>query len=332
MVEMMRAALFHKPNLPLTIEEVPVPTPNQNQVLVKIYTCGVCRTDIHIFRSEIKEPELPLIMGHQIIGEIISIGEKVKNLQLHQMVGIPWLGYTCGECSFCREKQENLCDRARFTGYHIPGGFADYTAADARYVFPLPKGMNYETCAPLFCPGFIGLRALKFTQHANTIGFYGFGNSARILIRIALHQKREVYVFTKPGDTKSQEEAKVMGAVWAGGSDESPPQHLDAAILFASVGELVPKALKDVKKGGRVVCAGIHMSDIPSFPYAILWEERSVCSVANLTREDGIELLSYAHKFKIVPEIARYPLEKINDALLDLEKGENEGSPVIVLR
>jgi alcohol dehydrogenase, propanol-preferring len=332
MVETMKAAVLTAPHTPLEIQNLPIPEPGEKQVLIRVLACGVCRTDLHIFRGELDNPTLPLVMGHQIVGEIVKLGAGVKKWKLHQLVGIPWLGHTCGQCTFCKKNKENLCDHAAFTGYTLQGGFAEYTIASSDFIFSIPKGLPPQKCAPLFCPGFIGLRALKFISEAQTIGFYGFGASARILIRIALHQKREVYVFTRPGDIESQEEAKKAGASWVGGSDESPPNHIDAALIFAPVGDLVPKALKDVKKGGKVVCTGIHMSDIPSFPYSNLWEERTLTSVANLTRQDGIDLLSLAYQLKITPSTTSYPLEKINEALLDMESGKVHGSPLILLR
>lgn len=329
MVEKMRAALFREKGQPLTIEEVPLPEISACEVLLKIRVCGVCRTDLHIFRGELTPSKLPLIMGHQIIGEIIAMGSEVKGWKLHQQVGVPWLGKTCGKCRYCVNKQENLCDRAQFTGFDLPGGFAEYTTADAGYIFPIPKNLPIEKCAPLFCPGFIGLRALHFVGDAKNIGFYGYGASARILMPIARYLKKEIYVFTKPGDLKGQEEAKKAGAVWAGASDESAPLQLESAIIFASAGELIPKALKDVCKGGRIICAGIHMSAIPSFPYSLLWGERSIQSVANLTRKDGKQFLSLTNKLHLKPECTVFPFEKIQKAFTALETGTVRGSPII---
>lgn len=328
-MNLMRAMVFKSAGAPLELQEVPKPDPSANQLLIKIRACGVCRTDLHILDGDLENPNLPLIPGHQIVGTVEQIGDQVSGFSLGDKVGVPWLGHTCGECEFCCNDQENLCDQAQFTGYNINGGFAEYAVADARFCFPIPNDYPDEQAAPLLCAGLIGYRSLRKTGTAQKLGFYGFGSSAHILTQVANYQDKQVYAFTRPGDTKGQNFAREKGAVWAGGSDELPPEKLDAAIIFAPVGPLIPQALKALKKGGNVVCAGIHMSDIPSFPYNILWEERSIESVANLTRRDGQEFLELAPKIPVESNVTAYPLADANQALLDLREGNFEGSAVL---
>ncbi|MFN3336364.1 MAG: zinc-dependent alcohol dehydrogenase family protein, partial [Thermomicrobium sp.] len=311
----MRAMVLERPGQPLVLRELPIPEPGPGQVLLRVHACGVCRTDLHIVDGELPNPKLPLILGHQIVGEVVQKGPGAERYRIGQRVGVPWLGWTCGECRFCRSGRENLCDRARFTGYTLDGGYAEYSVADERYCFPIPDGYPDEQAAPLLCAGLIGYRALRFAAGAHRLGFYGFGAAAHILTQVAVWQGRAVYAFTRPGDVEGQAFARSLGAVWAGGSDELPPEPLEAALLFAPVGALVPQALRAVEKGGVVVCAGIHMSDIPSFPYALLWEERVVRSVANLTRQDGEEFLQLAPQVPVHTQVQLYPLSKANQAL-----------------
>jgi alcohol dehydrogenase, propanol-preferring len=320
----MRAMILERPDTPLVLKDIPIPVPNVNQVLIKVHACAVCRTDLHILHGELTSPHLPLIMGHQIVG-VVEKGPAF----IGQRVGVPWLGKSCGTCQFCLSMQENLCDYPTFTGYQINGGYAEYCVADVDFVFPLPNFLSDIEIAPLLCGGMIGYRAFSFCTTAQSIGFYGFGSSANILIQIARYQNKEVYVFTRPGDTKGQQDALEKGAIWAGGSDQKPPKPLDAAIIFAPIGPLVIEALKAVRKGGSVICAGIHMSEIPSFSYDLLWEERIVRSVANLTRKDGWELLALAEKIPIHTTVQVYPLEQLNEALKDFEAGKVNGTPVI---
>ena len=321
--------LLHSVGKPLELRDVPKPEPSDQQLLLKIQTCGVCRTDLHIVDGELEHPDLPLILGHQIVGTVEEIGNNVTDFNKGDKVGVPWLGYTCGECEFCHNDQENLCDNARFTGYNINGGFAEYTVADARFCFPIPEEYPAVQAAPLLCAGLIGYRSLRKTGEAQKLGFYGFGSAAHILTQVALYQNKEVYAFTRPGDTEGQKFARSLGAIWAGGSETLPPKKLDAAVIFAPVGKLVPQALKALKKGGKVVCAGIHMSDIPSFPYNDLWEERSIESVANLTRQDGIDFMQLAPEVPVKSNITLYSLEDANEALNDLREGNFEGSAVL---
>ncbi len=326
----MRAMVLKEVGKPLELCEVEKPKPGSNQVLLKVLACGVCRTDLHILDGELKAPKLPLILGHQIVGEVAEIGANVQNFKKGDRVGVPWLGKSCGKCEYCLAGQENLCDNALYTGYQIDGGYAEYCVADANFIFPIPPGYSEEKAAPLLCAGLIGYRALRLTQNAKKIGFFGFGSSAHLLTQVVTYQGGEVYAFTRKGDTEGQAFAKKLGAVWAGSSEDSPPTPLDAAIIFAPVGALVPLALKAVKKGGSVVSAGIHMSDIPSFPYSILWEERILRSVANLTRRDGEEFLALAPQIPIGTEINRYPLDKANEAIEDLRHGRIRGSAVLI--
>jgi propanol-preferring alcohol dehydrogenase len=327
----MRAMVLERPGQPLVLQELPVPEPGPGQVLLRIRACGVCRTDLHIVAGELPGPKLPLVLGHQIVGEVVRAGPGANRFVPGQRVGVPWLGWTCGECRYCRSGRENLCDRARFTGYTLDGGFAEYTVADERYCFPIPAGYPDEQAAPLLCAGLIGYRALRFAGEAQRLGFYGFGAAAHILTQVAVWQGRTVYAFTRPGDLESQVFARELGAVWSGGSDESPPEQLEAALIFAPVGALVPQALRAVEKGGIVVCAGIHMSDIPSFPYAWLWEERVIRSVANLTRQDGEAFLSLAPRVPVRTAVQLYRLEEANRALDDLRHGRIRGAAVLVI-
>lgn len=325
----MKAMVLHTVGEPLKLQDVAVPQPSENQLLLNVQTCGVCRTDLHIVDGELEDPKLPLILGHQIVGTVEKVGSEVSDFEVGDKVGVPWLGYTCSNCEFCQSDQENLCDNARFTGYDINGGFAEQAVADARFCFPIPEEYPALQAAPLLCAGLIGYRSLRKTGDAQTLGFYGFGSAAHILTQVALHQDKEVFAFTRPGDDKTQKFARSIGARWAGGSEIQPPRKLDAAIIFAPLGKLVPEALKAVKKGGKVVCAGIHMSDIPSFPYKDLWEERSIESVANLTRQDGIDFMQLAPQVPIESNITTYSLEQANQALDDLRAGNFEGSAVL---
>jgi len=302
-----------------------------NQVLIRIRACAVCRTDLHVIDGELPNPKLPLIPGHEIIGEIIETGANVTDRHAGKRAGVPWLGFTCGTCNYCRSGRENLCEGARFTGYQIDGGYAEYTVADHRYVFPVRSELSDTGTAPLLCAGLIGYRSLRMCGDAGTIGLYGFGAAAHIICQVALHEKRAIHAFTRPGDDEARVFAERLGAVWTGGSDELPPEPLDAAIIYAPVGELVPAALRAVKKGGVVVCAGIHMSDIPSFPYHILWGERMVRSVANLTRRDGEEFLRLAPRIPVRTETQTFALEDANLALDKLRDGELQGAAVLVM-
>ena len=322
----MKAAVLKKIGSPLVLEEMPIPEPKKGEVLIKVLACGVCRTDLHIFDKELIPPHLPLIMGHQIVGKVESASDHFKKTTL---VGIPWLGKSCGSCPYCQKEEENLCDNAEFTGYTINGGFAQYCVADENFIFSLSKEFDPIYAAPLLCAGLIGYRSWKMAKEAKKIGFYGFGSAAHLLIQVALYHKQKVFAFTREGDLTTQRRAKALGAAWAGDSKTQPPELLDAAIIFAPVGPLVPIALKAVRKGGSVICAGIHMSPIPSFSYDILWGERVLRSVSNLTRRDGEEFLALAPKIPIKTIVTSYPLEKINEALDDLRAGKIEGSAVI---
>lgn len=328
----MRAMILDAPHQPLRMGDRPIPTPQTDQVLIEVHACGICRTDLHILDGELPHPKLPLVMGHQIVGTIAALGDQVTDLAVGQRIGVPWLGQTCQHCRYCLRGQENLCDQAQFTGYSVDGGYAEYAVAHAQFCFPLPDSYPDLQVAPLLCAGLIGYRAYRMTQNAQRIGFYGFGAAAHILIQVARHQGREVYAFTRPGDRSGQDFARSLGAVWAGDSDESPPEKLDAAIIFAPVGALVPAALRSLDKGGVVVCAGIHMSDIPAFPYDILWEERRICSVANLTRQDGDEFLAIAPQVPVQTEVTPFPLEQANEALAALRHGDFHGAGVLVVR
>jgi propanol-preferring alcohol dehydrogenase len=325
----MRAMVLERPGTPLVMRERPLPAPGAGEILVEVAACGVCRTDLHVVDGELPDPKLPIVPGHEIVGRVAAMGDRVSGFTRGQRVGVPWLGYTCGVCPYCRSGRENLCDAPLFTGYTRDGGYATHTVADARYCFPLGEGDDAEL-APLLCAGLIGWRSYRMAGEAGALGLYGFGAAAHILAQVAAWQGRRVHAFTRAGDTQAQRFARALGAVWAGGSDETPPEPLDAAIIFAPVGALVPLALKAVKKGGRVVCGGIHMSDIPSFPYRILWEERRVVSVANLTRQDAHEFLAVASQAGVKPETARYPLERANEALADLRSGRLQGAAVLI--
>jgi propanol-preferring alcohol dehydrogenase len=326
----MHAMVLHALRAPLVWSELPDRPPGPGQIRVKVAACGVCRTDLHVVDGELPHPQVPMIPGHEIVGHIDALGSGVSDLKLGQRVGIPWLGHTCGICLYCKLQRENLCDHPIFTGYTRDGGFATATVADARFAFPLGDEGSDESMAPLLCAGLIGWRALTIAGDGKRLGLYGFGAAAHILAQVATWQGRSVYAFTRPGDHKTQAFARSLGATWAGGSDEMPPQPLDAAIIFATVGDLVPLALKAVRKGGRVVCAGIHMSDIPSFPYSLLWEERELLSVANLTRQDGLDFLSQVPQMGIVTKTTRYPLQQASQALADLRAGRFEGAAVLV--
>lgn len=327
----MRAMTLDAVGQPLRAAEIPRPVVGPGQVLVQVHACGVCRTDLHVFDGELADPKLPLVLGHQIVGTIVSLGQQVDRFQVGERVGIPWLGYTCGVCRYCRSGRENLCDRARFTGYQIDGGYAEYTVADHRFCFRVPPGYPDLQAAPLLCAGLIGYRALIMAGDAERLGLYGFGASAHIITQVARSQGRRVFAFTRADDLASRRFARELGAEWAGDALGSPPEELDAAIIFAPAGELVPAALRAVAKGGTVVCAGIHMSDIPSFPYDILWEERVLRSVANLTRRDGDEFLTLAPRVPVRTDVVPFPLEEANEALNRLRRGEIQGAAVIVV-
>jgi propanol-preferring alcohol dehydrogenase len=326
----MHAMVLNKIGAALEWTERPDPLPGPGQIRAKVSACGVCRTDLHVVDGELPNPQTPVIPGHEIVGRIDAMGEGVEGLSLGERVGIPWLGNTCGVCPYCIGKRENLCDHPVFTGYTRDGGFASAAIADARFAFPLGEVGADTAMAPLLCAGLIGWRSLVIAGEAPRIGLYGFGAAAHILTQVAKWQGRSVFAFTRPGDAATQGFARSLGAVWAGGSDDMPPEALDAAILFAPVGALVPLALKAVHKGGRVVCAGIHMSDIPSFPYDLLWEERQLVSVANLTRQDGLDFLTLAAKIGIVVKTTLYPLREANRALADLRAGRFDGAAVLV--
>jgi propanol-preferring alcohol dehydrogenase len=326
----MKGMVLRTIGAPLEWSSLPERAPAAGQIRVRVLACGVCRTDLHVVDGELPDPVTPIIPGHEIVGRVDAIGSGVDGFQIGERVAIPWLGYTCGTCPYCVMQRENLCDHPLFTGYTRDGGFATSTIADARYAFPLGEIGSDVSLAPLLCAGLIGWRSLKIAGDAEALGLYGFGASAHIVAQVARWQGREVFAFTKPGDTASQTFAESLGATWAGGSDEAPPKPLDAAIIFATVGELVPAALRAVRKGGRVVCAGIHMSDIPSFPYDDLWEERQLMSVANLTREDGLEFLRLAPKMHLEVKTTTYALSDGNLALADLRAGRFEGAAVLV--
>jgi len=327
----MRAMLFEETHEPLRVAEVPIPKPGVGQVLVRVRACAVCRTDLHVVDGELSKPKLPLIPGHEIVGIVEEKGTGVDRFKIGDRVGIPWLGWTCGICSYCVGGHENLCDQARFTGYTIDGGYAEYTVADQRFCFAIPDSYGDAEAAPLLCAGLIGYRSLVKAGNGKRLGIYGFGAAAHIVAQVARYQRRDIYGFTRPGDEEAKKFALALGAVWAGGSNELPPLQLDAAILFAPVGELVPQALRALAKGGIVVCGGIHMSDIPSFPYEILWEERSICSVANLTRRDGEEFLALAPKVPVRTKVQTFPLEEANVALNQLRSGKVQGAAVLVM-
>lgn len=325
----MKAMVLEALNTSLKLRDLDVPRPKNDQILIKIEACGVCRTDLHVVDGELSLPVVPIIPGHQIVGEVIELGREVKEWHIGERAGVPWMQGACGQCKFCLSKRENLCEEGVFTGYQINGGFAEYCVADSAFSFHLPKNEDPIHLAPLLCGGLVGYRAFRLAKDAQVIGFYGFGSAAHVLIQIAAFQDKEIVAFTKPGDLKGQEFARELGAIWAGGSDELPPSPIDAAIIFAPLGELVPQALKAVEKGGKVICAGIHMSDIPSFPYDLLFDERSIQSVSNLTREDGIEFFHQTANIPLRTHVKVYPLEEANQALEDLRHGRFEGSAVL---
>ena len=327
----MKAMVLEKVGQPLRLVELPIPRPGPGQVLLRVRACGVCRTDLHVIDGELAHPRLPLVLGHEIVGTVSEVGEGVAEFTTGQRLGVPWLGSTCGTCSYCRGGQENLCDRAAFTGYQINGGYAEYTVADHRYCFPIPDVYGDAEAAPLLCAGLIGYRSLRMTESARHLGLYGFGAAAHIVAQVAGYQGRQLYAFTRPGDAQAQAFARKLGAVWAGDSDTLPPHELDAAIIFAPVGPLVPMALRAVRRGGVLVCAGIYMSEIPAFAYDLLWEERVIRSVANLTRQDGLDFFALAPQVPVRPTIKRLPLEKANEALTRLRSGQIEGAAVLVM-
>ena len=327
--DMMRCMVLDAVRTPLRLASLPVPSPGPGQVLIHVHACAVCRTDLHVVDADLTQPKLPLIPGHEIIGTVAARGDGVERFAIGDRVGVPWLGWTCGECEFCSSDRENLCARARFTGYQIDGGYSEYTVADQRFCFAIPQVYSDIEAAPLLCAGLIGYRSLRMTGEARRLGLYGFGAAAHIIAQVARWQGHEVYAFTSPGDADAQAFARELGAVWAGGSDQPPPQMLDAAIIFAPVGPLVPAALRAVERGGTVICAGIHMSPIPSFPYDLLWGERVVRSVANLTRHDGEEFLALAPKVPVKTRPLPYALEQANQALDDLRAGRLQGAAVL---
>ena len=326
----MRAMVLERPGAPLRVQHRAVPAPGEGQALIRVSACGVCRTDLHLVDGELPEPKLPIVPGHEIVGRIETLGPGPAAFVPGQRVGIPWLGWTCGACAYCRSGRENLCERAAFTGYSLDGGYADYALADQRYCFALPESYDDAEAAPLLCAGLIGYRALTMAGEAERLGLYGFGAAAHIIAQVARHQGRRVFAFVRPGDQAAKDFALGLGAVWSGESDETPPEPLDAAILFAPVGALVPAALRAVVPGGSVVCAGIHMSDIPSFPYELLWRERRLLSVANLTRRDGEEFLALAPKVPVRTTVEPMPLVEANDALTRLREGRLQGAAVLM--
>jgi len=326
----VRAMVLQRQCEALQPKDLPIPQPRARQVLIGVCACAVCRTDLHVVDGELADPKLPLVPGHEIIGRVVAAGDAADRFRPGDRVGVPWLGWTCGECDYCRSGRENLCPRARFTGYQIDGGYAEYTVADERYCFAIDARFGDAEAAPLMCAGLIGYRTLRMAGEARRIGIYGFGAAAHIAAQVARYQGHEIFAFTRPGDTAAQQFARSLGAVWAGGSDEAPPEPLDAALIFAPVGALVPAALRATAPGGVVVCGGIHMSDIPAFPYEILWMERSVRSVANLTRRDGDEFLALAAKIPIRTETVTFPLLEANEALARLRQGKLTGAAVLI--
>lgn len=328
----MQAMVFEGAGKPLAWRQVPIPAPGDDQVLIKIIACGICRTDLHVLDGELASPKLPLIPGHEIIGTVVSMGKNVRNIKENDLVGVPWLGYTCGTCKYCRQDKENLCENARFTGYTLDGGYAQYTVAFSKYCFQLSGQYRYPESAPLLCAGLIGFRAYHMIDpKAVNIGMYGFGAAAHILIQIACAQRKKVFAFTRDGDSKSQSFARELGAHWVGGSSDTPPEKLEAAIIFAPAGELVPKALKDLDKGGQVICGGIHMSPIPAFSYDLLWEERVLRSVANLTRKDGLNFFDLLKSIDVHTQTELFRLSQANEAIAKLRKGEIKGAAVLVM-
>jgi alcohol dehydrogenase, propanol-preferring len=327
----MHAMVLQTPGSPLVHKELPVPMPKPDQVLIKVHACGVCRTDLHVVDGELPDPQLPIIPGHEIVGSVVLAGENVDSFRLGDRIGIPWLGYTCGSCLYCMSGKENLCDHPEFTGYTRHGGYAEFAVADQRYCFSLPESYSDTAVAPLLCAGLIGYRSYRLAgEGIERLGIYGFGGAAHIIAQVAAYQGKKVFAFTRPGDGNAQEFALRMGAAWAGDSTAMPPEPLDAAIIFAPIGSLIPAALRATVKGGTVVCGGIHMSDVPSFPYQILWEERIVRSVANLTRKDGEELLAIAPKIPVQTEVEVFPLKQANEALERLREGKLQGAAVLI--
>jgi propanol-preferring alcohol dehydrogenase len=326
----MKAMVLHTQGQPLRATELPTPKPGPGQVLVQVHACAVCRTDLHVLDGELPQPKLPLVPGHEIVGVVTASGEAVNRFQPGDRVGVPWLGWTCGACEYCRTGRENLCDQARFTGYTLDGGYAEYTLADQRYCFPIPDSYSDAEAAPLLCAGLIGYRSLVKAGEARRLGLYGFGAAAHIVSQVARFQGRKIYAFTRPGDREAQQFALSLGASWAGDSDTLPPDKLDAAIIFAPAGPLVPLALKAIAKGGTVVCGGIHMSDIPAFPYELLWEERVICSVANLTRRDGEEFFALVPRVPVRTTVQTFPLSQANEALTRLRSGQIHGAAVLL--
>ncbi len=327
----MRAMILDAPRALLRLDaNAPTPRPGTNEVLIRVHACGVCRTDLHVQDGELTHPKLPLVLGHEIVGTVVEVGPEVERVREGDRVGVPWLGWTCGICSYCLSSRENLCVRARFTGYQIDGGYAEYTVANERFCFPIPPLFTDVEAAPLLCAGLIGYRALRLAGDAPRLGLYGFGAAAHIAIQVARHRGQQVFAFTRPGDAEGQRFARTLGAAWAGGSDTPPPEPLDVALIFAPVGALVPTALAATVRGGMVVCAGIHMSDIPSFPYRLLWEERTVRSVANLTRQDGDAFLDIAPRIPVRTTTEPFPLVDANEALARLREGRIEGAAVLV--
>jgi propanol-preferring alcohol dehydrogenase len=326
----MRAMILESPRTPLREVRLPRPVPGPGQLLLKVTACAVCRTDLHVVDGELPDPKLPLIPGHEIVGKVAGFGKGASAFPIGIRVGVPWLGWTCGECRYCRAGHENLCEKARFTGYTLDGGYAEYVVADERFCFALPDSYSDAHAAPLLCAGLIGYRSLVKAGDGENLGIYGFGAAAHIVCQVARHQGRKIFAFTRPGDHKAQDFARSLGAVWAGGSTDNPPEQLDAAMIFASSGELVPQALRATVRGGTVVCGGIHMSDIPSFPYDILWQERTVCSVANLTRRDGKDFMAMASEVPIQTSIQTFPLSEANEALGSLRSGKLTGAAVLI--
>lgn len=327
----MKAMLLEVENSLLRLVDLPIPVPKENEVLLKIHACGICRTDLHVLDGELSKPKYPLVLGHEIVGVVVAKGQKVKKFAVGQRLGVPWLGHTCGHCAYCASGRENLCDDALFTGYNLDGGYAEYTVADQRYCFPLPENYSDAEAAPLLCAGLIGYRALVAAGDAKRLGIYGFGAAAHIITQVARYQGRKVFAFTKTGDLAGQRFAIEMGVCWAGDSNTPPPEEMDAAIIFAPVGALVTQALRFTAKGGTVVCAGIHMSDIPQFPYSMLWGERTIRSIANLTRRDGEEFLKLSSKVGIKTEVETFQLSSANEALERLRQGKVRGAAVLVM-
>lgn len=330
MQKYMKAMVLEAQGSPLVLKELPVPEPGSDEVLIRVEACGVCRTDLHVVDGELPDPKLPLVPGHEIVGRVEQMGTNVTGLKVGQRVGVPWLGYTCGRCRYCVKGRENLCEHAKFTGYTMDGGYAEYCVSKAAYTFPLDWSGSAAGAAPLLCAGLIGYRSYSFIKDASTIGLYGFGAAAHIIIQVAVHENKRVFAFTRPGDREKQKFAMSLGAAWAGGSDEMPPEPMDAAIIFAPAGPLVPQALKALDKGGRLILAGIYMSKIPEMSYDILWWERAIQSVANLTRRDGIEFLSLAPEIPVTTETIKFRLEQANEALDHLRAGKIKGAAVLI--